>query len=97
VVRDAEQANREEEIMKKLAIIGAVIAGLVAPTTSAVAGPSRHHLRPCCTEPIFRLGKNVSLRGPLVFKNTVTVWVRDPVSGRVTPIPYGKWRTEDGR
>jgi hypothetical protein len=91
-----EGRDREEHIVKKLVIIGALIAGLIAPA-SAVAKQSRHHVRPCCTEPIFRLGKNVSLRGPLVFKNTVTVWVRDPVSGRVTPIPYGKWRTEDGR
>jgi hypothetical protein len=94
VARDSERESKEE-IMKKLAIIGAIVASLVA-STSATAGHSRHHLRPCCTEPIFRLGKNVTLRGPLVFKNTVTVWVRDPVSGRLTPIPYGKWRTRDG-
>jgi hypothetical protein len=32
-----------------------------------------------------------------VFRNSVTVWVRDPVTGRVTPVPYGKWRTEETR
>ena len=82
--------------MKKLAIIGLAVAGLVAPST-AVAGQYRHHLPSCCQEPIFQNGKNVSLRGPQVFRNTVTVWVRDSISGRLTPIPYGKWRTEDGR
>jgi hypothetical protein len=82
--------------MKKLAIIGVVVAGLLTPA-SAAAGNLRHHLRSCCKEPIFQYGKNVTLRGPLVFTNTVTVWVRDPVTGRVTAIPYGKWRTEETR
>ncbi len=82
--------------MKKLAIIGLVVAGLVAPSTAA-AGQNRHHVRSCCKEPVFQYGKNVTLRGPQVFKNTVTVWYRDPVSGQITPIPYGKWRTEQAR
>lgn len=82
--------------MKKLAIIGLVVAGLAASSTAA-AGQYRHHLRACCQEPVFQHGKNVTLRGPQVFKNTVTVWVRDSVSGRITPIPYGKWRTEETR
>jgi hypothetical protein len=86
--------ERREEIMKKLAIIGLVVAGLVAPSTAA-AGQYRHHLRSCCQEPIFQHGQNVTLRGPQVFRNTVTVWVRDPATGRVTPVPYGKWRTEE--
>jgi hypothetical protein len=87
-------AREKEEIMRKLAIIGLVVAGLAAPSTAA-AGQYRHHVRSCCQEPIIQLGKNVTLRGPQVFRNTVTVWVRDPVSGRITPIPYGKWRTEE--
>ena len=82
--------------MKKLAVIGIVVAGLVAPAATS-AGNAKAHRRSCCSEPIFQHGKNVSLRGPQVFKNTVTVWMRDPVSGTVTAIPYGKYRTEDTR
>ncbi len=82
--------------MKKLAIIGLVVAGLAAPSTAAAA-QYRHHVRLCCEEPIFQHGQNVTLRGPQVLRNTVTVWVRDPVSGRLTAIPYGKWRTEETR
>ena len=62
-----------------------------------VAPAVRASHRPQLKAPIFQKGKNVTLRGPQVFKNTVTVWVRDPATGKVTAIPYGKWRTEDGR
>jgi hypothetical protein len=74
--------------MKKLAVIGILVAGLAA-TPAALAG-NRPHLR----EPIFQKGKNITLQGPQVFRGTVTVWVRDPVTGQITPIPYGKWRTQ---
>ncbi len=82
--------------MKKLAIIGVVVVGMTVPP-AATAGNLRHHLPSCCESPIFQHGKNVTLRGPQVFENTATVWVRDAVTGRITPIPCGKWRTEDGR
>jgi hypothetical protein len=81
--------------MKKLATIGVVVAALVAPATASAQ--SRHNVPSCCREPIFQHGKNISLRGPQVFRNAVTVWVRDPISGRSVAIPYGKWRTEDPR
>jgi hypothetical protein len=96
LVEVSNRRIRKEETMKKLAIIGLVVAGLVTPA-SAAAGQLRHHVRSCCREPIFQHGKNISFRGEQVFRNTVTVWVHDPISGRVTPIPYGKWRTEEGR
>ena len=83
--------------MKKLAVVGVVVAGLIAPAATSAASNAKAHKRTCCSEPIFQQGKNVSLRGPQVFRNTVTVYVRDPVSGKVTAIPYGKYRTEDTR
>jgi hypothetical protein len=77
--------------MKKLAIIGILVAGLAAAPAALAVN------RPQLQEPIFQKGKNVTTRGAQVFKGTVTVWYRDPATGRITPIPYGKWRTEDGR
>jgi hypothetical protein len=90
--------------MTKLAIIGLVIAGLATPATAAGnhgakrAHPYRAHaVRVCLHAPVFKPGKNVTLCGPRVFRNGITVWVRDPATGTIVPIPGGKWRTEDGR
>jgi len=80
--------------MKRLVTIGLVVAGLVV-SASATAGNARHHARSCCQEPIFRQGENVSIHGPHVFRNAITVWVS--INGRQIPVPYGKLRTEDGR
>jgi hypothetical protein len=79
----------------KLAIIGVVIAGLVAPAT-AVGGNGarkahphyRQTVRACLqVRPIFPPGKNTTVCG-------LTVLVRDPATGAVIPVPMGKWRTE---
>jgi hypothetical protein len=90
--------------MTKLAIIGLVIAGLASPATAAtIHGATRAHpyradaVRACMHAPVFAPGKNATLCGPRVFRNGITVWYRDPVSGTIVPIPGGKWRTEDGR
>jgi hypothetical protein len=89
--------------MSKLAIIGLVIAGLASPAMAAnIHGAKRAHpqhayaLRVCLHAPVFPAGKNATLCGPRVFRNGITVWVRDPASGAIVPIPGGKWRTEDG-
>jgi hypothetical protein len=48
----------------------------------------------CLDAPIFRAGQNSTLCGPQVFRGTPTVWVRDPKTGTILPVPMGKWRTE---
>jgi hypothetical protein len=80
--------------MTKLAIIGLVIAGLAAPATATASHGARkahllqaHTLRACLQPPIFAAGKNATVCG-------LTVWVRDPSTGAVIPVPMGKWRTE---
>jgi hypothetical protein len=80
--------------MTKLAIIGIVLAGLVAPATAAgnhgakIAYAQRQTVRACLqVRPIFPPGKNATVCG-------LTVWVRDPATGAVIPVPMGKWRTE---
>ena len=90
--------------MSKFAIIGLVIAGLASPATAAnIHGVKRAHpyradaVRACMHAPVFAPGKNATLCGPRVFRNGITVWVRDSASGTIVPIPYGKLRTEDGR
>jgi hypothetical protein len=80
--------------MKRIATIGAVVAALVV-SASATAGNARHHARSCCREPIFQKGQNVSIHGPHVFRNAITVWVNS--NGSLIAVPYGKLRTEDGR
>jgi hypothetical protein len=92
---DVSEGNRTVALMSKLAIIGIVIAGLVAPATAAGSnGARRAHLhyrqtvRACLqVQPIFPPGKNAAVCG-------LTVWVRDSASGTVIPVPMGKWRTE---
>ena len=89
--------------MSRLAIIGIVLAGLVAPATAAGnLGAKRAHaqrqaVRACLHAPVFPAGRNATLCGPRVFRNGITVWVRDPATGTIVPISGGKWRTEDGR
>ncbi len=90
--------------MSKLAIIGIVIAGLATPATAAAnhgAAKARPHhrqtVRSCLQAPIFPPGKDATMCGPQVFRNGITVWVRDPATGVIVPISGGKWRTEDGR
>ena len=90
--------------MSKFAIIGLVIAGLASPATAAnIHGAKRAHpyradaVRACMHAPVFAPGRTVTLCGPRVFRNGITVWVRDPATGTIVPIPGGKWRTEDGR
>jgi hypothetical protein len=81
--------------MSKLAIIGIVLAGLVVPAPAAanhgVKRAHPHHrqtVRACLqVRPIFPPGKNATVCG-------LTVWVRDPATGTVIPVPMGKWRTE---
>ena len=88
--------------MTKLAIIGLVIAGLASPATAATIhgakrAHSQHAVRACMHAPVFAPGKNATLCGPRIFRNGITVWVRDSASGAIVPIPGGKWRTEDER
>ena len=72
--------------ISKLAIIGIVIAGLVAPATAAGSNGARRahpHYRQtvhACLQvrPIFPPGKNATVCG-------LTVWVRDPRPGRSSP------------
>jgi hypothetical protein len=84
--------TRREELMVKLAIIGIVVAGLVAPATAAGthrAKIARAQAARACLQvrPIFPPGKNATVCG-------LTVWVRDPATGAVIPVAMGKWRTE---
>ena len=95
VTSDVSERNRKVGLIPKLAIIGIVIAGLVAPATAAGSnGARRAHphyrqtVRACLqVQPIVPPGRNATVCG-------LTVWVRDSASGAVIPVPMGKWRTE---
>jgi hypothetical protein len=83
--------------MSKLAPIAILIAVLTIAAAAAAGDRARPHhgTVPACSEgPVFAAGKNSTLCGPQVFRGTMTVWVRDPATGNVTPVPSGKWRTE---
>jgi hypothetical protein len=83
--------------MSKLALIGTLIAALATPV-AAVAGhrarPNTTAVRSCLDAPVFQSGQNATLCGPQVYRGTLTVWVRDPNTGTILPVPMGKWRTE---
>jgi hypothetical protein len=92
-------SDRERRwIMSKLvpiAILIAVLTIAAAATAGYRARPNHIRIvRSCVQGPVFPPGKNSTLCGPQVFRGTMTVWVRDPATGKVTPVPSGKWRTE---
>lgn len=89
--------------MKKLAVIGVLVAGLATPAMTSAA--IRQHdaqaraKRICvartlpCQRPVFRLGRSWTTQGPPAFAETVTVWVRDSDGGLVA-VPGGNWRAD---
>ena len=79
--------------MKKLAIIAVLIAALAIP-----AAASAHRARPqhariqsvCQLGPVFPPGRDFTFCGPKVY-GPLTVWVRDPQTGEVEPMTFGRW------
>lgn len=89
--------------MKKLALIGVLVAGLAVPATTSAAvrghAAQARTKRICvartlpCQRPIFRFDRNWTTQGPTVFAQTVTVWVRDS-NGELAAVPGGNWRAD---
>jgi hypothetical protein len=81
--------------MYKLATIGALIAALALPAAAAGhrARPQQNFVRTLCKkQPVFPPGKDYTFCGPRVFRGSITVWVRDPETGQVVPMPFGRWQ-----
>jgi hypothetical protein len=78
----------------KFAAIGVLIAALAAPAAAVGHRARQHHARAassCQSGPVFLSAKDYTFCGPQLYRGTVTVWVRDPQTGRVVAVPRGGW------
>jgi hypothetical protein len=83
--------------MYKLATTAVLTAVLAAPA-AAVGHGAQHAARAarlCNNGPVFlSAARDYTFCGPQVFRGTVTVWVRDPETGKIVPVPGSRWKAD---